>query len=364
MPFTAPPGTTIETEVTGSGLQTPVGHHALPIERVAAYLASVGLQLDRSREVRQFAGGLANLNFLIHVDGKPMVLRRPPGGELPKGAHDMGREFQILSHLWRALPFVPRGIHLCTQLDVLGVPFQLIEYRTGVVIRGVELPFPERAAELGEMLIVTLAQLHAVDPAAVGLEQLGRPAGFVGRAIEGWNQRGLQVVEGLSEQRWLQEIVTWLRTQKVAERRPSLLHCDFKLDNCILDPGTLQPNAVIDWDMGTRGDPLFDLATLLSYWTQADDPPCMQRLRQMPTALPGFPSRDEVVLRYARLTGHDVSDYPVFRVLALLKLGVVFLQLHQSWRSGAVGDERYADFRTLGAELLEYTHTLMRGHCA
>jgi aminoglycoside phosphotransferase (APT) family kinase protein len=331
---------------------------------VARYLASVGLELDRSREIRQFAGGLANLNFLIHVDGKPTVLRRPPDGELPKGAHDMAREFQILSRLWRVLPFVPRGIHLCTQPDVLGVPFQLIEYRDGVVLRGVDLPFRDRAADLSEMLVVTLAKLHAVDSAAVGLEQLGRPEGFVGRAIEGWYRRGLRVVQGPSEQRWLQEIWTWLAAQKVAERRPSLLHCDFKLDNCILDPRTLQPNAVIDWDMGTRGDPLFDLATTLSYWTQADDPPCMHRLRQMPTALPGFPTRDEVVMRYARLTGHDVCDYPVFRVLALLKLGVVFLQLHQRWQSGAVGDERYADFRRLGAELLEYTHTNMRGQCA
>jgi aminoglycoside phosphotransferase (APT) family kinase protein len=334
------------------------------VSRLADYLASVGLELDRSREIQRFAGGLANLNFLVHVDGNPLVLRRPPGGELPKGAHDMGREFQILSRLWRVLPFVPRGIHLCTQLDVLGVPFQLIEYREGVVIRGVDLPFPDRAAQLSEMLVVTLAQLHAVDPTAVGLDELGRPEGFVGRAIEGWYRRGLQVVEGPSEQRWLQEIGTWLAAQKVGARRPALLHCDFKLDNCILDPGTLQPNAVIDWDMGTRGDPLFDLATMLSYWTEPGDPPCMHRLRQMPTALPGFPTRDEMVRRYARLTGHDVSDYPVFRLLALLKLGVVFLQLHARWRSGAVGDERYADFRRLGAELLEYTHSLLRGHCA
>jgi aminoglycoside phosphotransferase (APT) family kinase protein len=331
---------------------------------VARYLASVGLELDRSREIRQFAGGLANLNFLIHVDGKPTVLRRPPDGELPKGAHDMAREFQILSRLWRVLPFVPRGIHLCTQPDVLGVPFQLIEYRDGVVFRGVDLPFPDRAADLSEMLVVTLAQLHGVDSAAVGLERLGRPEGFVGRAVEGWYRRGLRAVQGPDEQRRLEEIWGWLAAQKVAERRPSLLHCDFKLDNCILDPRTLQPNAVIDWDMGTRGDPLFDLATTLSYWTQADDPPCMQRLRQMPTALPGFPTRDEVVARYARLTGQDVSDYPVFRVLALLKLGVVFLQLHQRWQSGAIGDERYAEFRRLGAELLEYTHTSLRGQCA
>src|SRR5882757_9806824 len=160
----------IAAKVTGSCFRPSSGSGALPVDRVAVYLASVGLELDRSREIRQFAGGLANLNFLVHVDGKPMVLRRPPGGELPKGAHDMGREFQILSRLWRALPFVPRGIHFCADLKVLGVPFQLIEYRDGVVIRGVDLPFPDRAAELGNMLVVTLAQLHAVDPAAVGLD--------------------------------------------------------------------------------------------------------------------------------------------------------------------------------------------------
>jgi aminoglycoside phosphotransferase (APT) family kinase protein len=351
----------IAAKVTGNALRPPSGSAALPVDRVAAYLASVGLEMDRSREIRQFAGGLANLNFLIHVDGKPVVLRRPPAGELPKGAHDMAREFQILSCLWRALPFVPRGIHLCAQLDVLGVPFQLIEYREGVVVRGVDLPFPDRAADLSEMLVGTLARLHAVDPAAVGLEQLGRPEGFVTRAIEGWYARGMRVAEGPREQRCLQEIGAWLRAQKVGERRPSLLHCDFKLDNCILDPQTLQPNAVVDWDMGTRGDPLFDLATLLSYWTQAGDPPCLQRLRQMPTALRGFPTRDEVVARYTRLTGQDVDDYPVFRVLALLKLGVVFLQLYQRWQSGALGDERYADFGGLGVELLEYTHTHLHG---
>jgi aminoglycoside phosphotransferase (APT) family kinase protein len=337
---------------------------SFPIDKVADYLAKFGLQLDRSRDVKKFAGGLANLNYLVYIDGKPAVLRRPPAGVLPKGAHDMRREFGILAKLWRALPYVPRGLHFCEDLSVLGVPFQLIEYRDGVVIRGAELPFPDRALELSEMLIATLAQLHAVDPASVELEALGRPDGFTQRAIEGWFQRGQQVAEGPQEEQLLREIGQWLKGQKLNTRPASLLHCDFKLDNCILDPETLQPNAVIDWDMGTRGDPLFDLATMLSYWTEAQDPDCMQRLHQMPTASPGFPTRAAVVTRYAAVTGRDVSDYPVFRVLAMLKLAVVFLQLHRRWQSGAMGDERYADFRKLGTELLEYTLTIMRSGCA
>jgi len=337
---------------------------ALPIDALRAYLASAGLHMDPSAEIRQFGGGLANLNFLIHVAGRPVVLRRPPGGELPKGAHDMGREFLILSRLWRALPFIPRGLHYCENLDVLGVKFQLIEYRPGLVLRGAELAFPERAAALGEMLVTTLAQLHAVDPASVGLDELGKPEGFFERGVAGWQRRGAGLMQGATAPALLAEITAWLTAHKPNEVQPSLLHCDFKLDNCILDPVTLQPNAVIDWDMGTRGNPLFDLATMLSYWTEADDPPCMQRLRQMPTAAKGFQRREQIVSRYAQLTGFDVSDYPVWRVLALLKLSVVFLQLHDTWRKGGAGDARYADFRSLGEELLEYTRAVMRDQIA
>ena len=107
--------------------------------------------------------------------------------------------------------------------------------------------------------------------------------------------------------------------------------------------------------MGTRGDPLMDLATLMSYWTEARDPPCMHKPAQMPTAATGFLSRDEAEAHYGRVAGRDLSDYPSYRVLALLKLGVVFLQLHQNWQRGAVGDDRYAEFGSLGAGILDYT---------
>jgi aminoglycoside phosphotransferase (APT) family kinase protein len=352
------------TSVPESVLRPAGSTRELPLTALRDYLSKIGLCLDPSFEIRQFGGGLANLNFLIHIDGRPVVLRRPPSGELPKGAHDMGREFLILSRLWQALPFIPRGLHYCEDLDVLGVKFQLIEYRPGLVLRGAELPFPGRAAALGEMLVTTLAQLHAADPAGVGLDVLGKPEGFFARNVAGWQRRGAALVEGASEPVLLAEIAAWLNMHKPNEVHASLLHCDFKLDNCILDPVTLQPNAVIDWDMGTRGNPLFDLATMLSYWTEAGDPACMQRLQQMPTAAAGFQRREEIVARYAQLTGFDLSDYPIWRVLALFKLGVVFLQLHDTWRKGGAGDARYAEFRSLGAELLDYTHAVMRGRIA
>jgi len=205
---------------------------------------------------------------------------------------------------------------------------------------------------LSGMMVDTLAALHRVDCNEIGLGDLGRPAGFIGRAIAGWSKRGALVTDDDMLKALLQDISLWLSGQKFRERAPTLLHCDFKLDNLILNPQTLSPVALVDWDMGTRGDPLFDLATLLSYWAQPDDPPALQRLGQMPTTQTGFWSRAAVARRYADLTGLDIDDLPAMRVLALFKLGIVFLQLHRQWLNGAVKDDRYVDFARLGEDLL------------
>lgn len=325
-------------------------------DRLARYLEAHGMSVDLAQPIRQFAGGLANRNYLLIVDGAPTVLRRPPDGDLPPGAHDMAREHRILSRLADALPFIARGLHYCGDRSVIGVPFQLIEYRAGLVIRGADLsPLQGRDDApkiLSEMMVATLAALHGVDARAVGLEDLGRPEGFIARAIAGWSKRGALVADGSALQNLLQDISQWLSRQRFRERTPTLLHCDFKLDNLILNPQTLSPVALVDWDMGTRGDPLFDLATLLSYWAQPDDPPALQRLQQMPTTHAGFWRRDEVARRYADLTGLDIDDLPAMRVLALFKLGIVFLQLHRQWVNGAVKDNRYADFARLGEDIL------------
>jgi aminoglycoside phosphotransferase (APT) family kinase protein len=324
--------------------------------RLSGYLKTNGMRVDLERPIRQFAGGLANRNYLMVVNGKPAVLRRPPDGDLPPGAHDMAREHRILSRLADALPFVARALHYCDDCSVIGVSFQLIEYRPGLVIRGADLsPLNDRTdapGKLSAMMVETLAALYRVDCRKIGLDDLGRPDGFIGRAIAGWSRRGALVTDNAALKALLQDVSHWLSRQLFRERSPTLLHCDFKLDNLILDPQALVPVALVDWDMGTRGDPLFDLATLLSYWAQPDDPPALQRLGQMPTAHPGFWRRSEVARRYAALTGEDIDDLPALRVLALFKLGVVFLQLHRQWINGAVKDDRYVEFARLGEDIL------------
>ncbi len=333
--------------------------HPIDEDRLAKYLDTAGLKLDRDHPVQQFATGLANINYRLSIGGRLMVLRRPPPGDLPPGAHDMKREHRVLSRLHEIHPLAPQSLHLCEDTEVLGVPFQIIEYRPGMVIKGDDGTLlkdrPERCRRLGHMLVETLVSVHHVDVAQIGLADFGKPDGFVARAIKGWRARAERLNPVPSTASLATELGEWLDVQTINTRPPTLLHSDMKLDNLILDPDTLKPTAIVDWDMSTRGDPLFDLATMLSYWTEPNDPECMHRLAQMPTTLPGFPSRDEVVELYAAQAAIDVSDFKVFRVLAMYKLAVVFLQLHAVYCTGAKTDPRYQDFDRLGEELFLFT---------
>lgn len=341
-----------------------------PIDRarLGAYLTNVGLPLDAAEPIVQFGTGMANINYRLTAGGRRLVLRRPPDGDLPPGAHDMSREHRILSRLWRALPLAPRSLHLCEDRSVIGVPFQLIEYRAGLVIKGDDKRHfkgrPDVAARTGRMLVETLVSIHRVDTAAIGLDDLGKPEGFIARAIKGWRGRGERLELAPDHRALIAEIGTWLEGRSIRPRPPTLLHSDFKLDNLIVEPTTLAPVAIVDWDMGTRGDPLFDLATLLSYWAEPGDPPCMHDMKQLPTAAPGFPTRNEVVLEYARLTGADVSDFPTLRVLAMFKLAVVLLQLHALWQRGAAKGGDYADLARIAGDLLVLTKDVAAGRAS
>lgn len=339
---------------------------SVPIDwqAVRTHLAAHGLRLDEAPPPRQFAGGLANLNYLIHLDGQPAVLRRPPMGDLPAGAYDMAREFRILSRLPDALPFIARGLHLCDDPTVIGQRFQIIEYRPGLVIREHMPPELAHRKDIGDRLsqvmLETIAAIHAVDTKAIGLDDLGRPEGFLARAVSGWRKRGLAAKEDGTDTLHI-EVGAWLEKNIVPEGAPGLLHNDFKLNNMILDPVTFAPRAVVDWDQGTRGDPLFDFATLLSYWIHADDPWAMHDMEQMPAVEACLCPRLDAVAAYARISGRDVSNILFHRVLAMYKLSVIFLQLGFRYRSGATAEPRYAPLSAVGTGILEFTHEIARG---
>jgi aminoglycoside phosphotransferase (APT) family kinase protein len=335
--------------------------------RLAAYLRSFDLRFDPATKPRQFAGGFGNLNYLLLINDTEMVLRRPPLGLIPPGANDMAREYRVVSALHPAFPLAPKGHHLCADNAVIGSPFVLLDYRRGLIIRE-HLPKSLKSLKVGpklsRMLVDVLAALHAVKPADIGLANLGKPEGFLGRTITGWAVRAAMAVDDAELVSPTEELVTWLRRELPPDchaDQATLLHNDFKLDNIVLDPKTLKPVGVIDWDMGSRGDPLFDLATMLSYWTEANDPPALQGLRQMPTAAKGFASRAAVLAAYAKATGRDVSNFRFYRVLTMFKLAVVFLQLGAQWRRGTSTNPRFQGFDALAADLMLVAHDIAQG---
>jgi aminoglycoside phosphotransferase (APT) family kinase protein len=178
--------------------------------------------------------------------------------------------------------------------------------------------------------------------------------------VSGWVKRGWTAKQDGTDALH-QDIGVWLERNIVPDGKPGLLHNDFKLNNMILNPDDLSPVAVVDWDQGTRGDPLFDFATLLSYWIHADDPWAMHDMKQMPAVEAGLCPRRDAVAAYAKLTGRDVSNILFHRVVTMYKLSVIFLQLGLRYRTGVTSEPRYAPLTAIGTGILEFTHEIAQG---
>ena len=315
--------------------------------RVAAFLRGKLPGTEAPLAVRQFGGGAANLTYLLDFGGHEYVLRRPPLGPLPPSAHDMEREFRVLSRLWEAYPPAPRAYVFSDDGSILGAPFFVMERREGIVVRKT-LPAvfdtPEAPRRLAEALVDALVDLHAVDYEALGLADLGRPEGFITRQIEGWWKRWQKAqTESLAT---MEAVYAWLRDHQPPPGPASLVHNDYKLDNAMFDPedaGRLV--AAFDWDMCTLGDPLNDLGTLLAYWTEPEDPLPFQLMAMMPVD-DRFPRRAALVARYAERSGRDVSDIRFYHALALFRLTVILAQIYIRFVRGQTQDQR---FEALGA---------------
>ena len=339
----------------------------LDTARLAPYLRASLEGAEGKLSVRQFAGGKANLTYLLRFGAqgaaREFVLRRPPLGPIPPGAHDMRREHRVLSVLHRRYPPAPRSLLLCEDESVIGAVFIVEERRHGFVIRD-DIP-PEFAGRpalnrrIGEALVDRLADLHLVMPGEIGLDGLGRPEGYLERQLAGWMRRW-EAAEGGEEAARaatrMAPVLDWLGHHLAVSHGAALLHAhllhnDYRLDNCLLDsgdPGRIA--AVLDWDMCTQGDPLTDLGYLLNYWVEPGDDPAWREIAAMPTWREGFPSRADAIERYAARTGFEVAQIGWHQVFAAFKLAVIIQQIYIRFVRGQTQDQRFRYYyrRVLG----------------
>mgnify|MGYP001133346046 CR=1 FL=1 len=302
--------------------------------------------LDASElQVMQFPSGHSNLTYLLQVGGRELVLRRPPFGAKIATAHDMQREFHILSHLVEVYPKVPRPLAYCDDPAVIGAPFYIMERLQGVILRsaapkGLELNAGQMQS-LSENFVDNLVEIHRLDYRAAGLGDLGHPEGYVRRQIEGWTRRYHNArTDDIPE---IIRVADWLAENMPGEVGASMIHNDYKYDNLVLDPEQFsQIVGVLDWEMATIGDPLMDLGTSLGYWVDPDDPPQLKSMAFGLTALPGNLDRRQLAERYAIKSGLDLANLTFYYVYALFKIAVIVQQIYARYKAGFTHDERFA----------------------
>ncbi len=297
--------------------------------------------------IEQFPGGHSNLTYLLRVGEQELVLRRPPFGNRVKSAHDMGREYRVLSKLCRVYGPAPRPYAYCEDEAVIGAPFYLMERRRGLVIRnappaGVTLD-PPQVRRICEAVIDNLATLHGVDYEAAGLSDLGKPEGYATRQVEGWIKRYQNAKT--DEHPEIERIMPWFTERIPTESGAAVVHNDYKFDNLMLDPqDPTRIVAVFDWEMCTIGDPLMDLGNTLAYWVEANDEHPLHPGAFSVTKLEGAMTRREIAARYGEQTGRDVSHLLFYYCFGLFRLAVILQQIYWRYANGHTHDERFAHF--------------------
>ncbi|HTR75881.1 MAG TPA: phosphotransferase family protein [Solirubrobacterales bacterium] len=326
-------------EATGRGDgEPPVAVDGIDIAGMGAWFAAhvPGAQAPLAYE--RIAGGHSNLTYRVSdAGGSEWALRRPPLGKTLSSAHDMVREYKVVSALGGTPVPVAPVVGLCEDDSVNGAPFYVMDFVRGPVLRGVdeaEAAFPDEndRARIGMRVADTLAAIHAVDPDAVGLGDLGRREDYVARQLRRWygqweksKTRELAAIDRVHER---------LSARIPPQQGVSIVHGDYRLDNMILDDAG-EVAAVVDWELCTLGDPLADVGTLMAYWPERGSDGISLGL---PANLaPGFPVREEIATRYAEASGRDLSELDFFVALGYWKLAIILEGVYARYVGGGYG---------------------------
>lgn len=317
----------------------------LDISNLADYLVEQSDEFVGAITLKQFTKGFSNLTYLLSVGNKDYVLRRPPFGANIKTAHDMSREFKLLTLLQPYYGKIPQPVLYCEDTEVIGAPFYIMERIEGVVIRS-KIPegmdaSPDFMRQLSISLIDNLAEIHSIDIYESKLTDLGKPEGYVARQVSGWIKRYQNAATDVIVE--MDELAAWMTQHQPADNPPALIHNDYKYDNVVLDPENLtQIKAVLDWEMATIGDPLMDLGTTLAYWVAAEENDLLKSFNL--SWLPGNLTRKELVERYLSKSSLKVqpSDLLFYYIFGIFKVAVIAQQIYSRFKAGHSQDKRFA----------------------
>ncbi|MGH1565104.1 phosphotransferase family protein [Mumia sp. DW29H23] len=290
------------------------------------------------------AGGRSNLTYDVTDGETHLIVRRPPLGHVLATAHDMGREYTVINALGPTDVPVPHAYVLCEDTEVIGSPFYVMSKAEGRAIRRageLEELGPERTADIAGRLIDTLADLHAVEPASVGLAEFGRPDGYLERQVRRWTKQA--EASKSRELAGYEELRDYLAAHVPSHSDATIVHGDFRLDNALVDTspdGKDRITAVLDWEMATLGDPLSDIALTIVYQEMGRS--TRNNAVADATAAAGYPTVDEVLERYSARSGRDVSSMGFHLALGYFKLAIIVEGIHYRYTQGQTIGEGFS----------------------
>jgi len=320
---------------------------ALDMDAVDAVLKAAIPSMSGEATVTQYPSGASNLTYAVDYPDRRLVLRRPPFGTKPKSGHDMFREYRIMRDLKPVFPTVPPCLYYTDDESIIGSEFYVMDRVDGHILHKIPTGWGWGETETRALctdFFEKLADLHTLDVDAAGLSDFGLPEGYVERQIKGWNRRFQKAwTEDIPK---FEDIQNWLEENMPADSgHVSVLHGDYRIDNCILNPNDpTKVDAIIDWEISALGDPLMDLGNTLAYWVQADDPPHMKLTVRQPSMDPGMMTRQEVIDFYGERTGYDVSDMAYYYVYGIWRLAVIIQQIYFRYVQGSTQDERFKNY--------------------
>jgi aminoglycoside phosphotransferase (APT) family kinase protein len=320
---------------------------ALPEVALKKYLQEIKLinSVESELFVQQFTHGFSNLTYLLQIENKEFVLRKPPKGAIKRG-HDMNREFKVQSAVHKAYSKVPKMYGFSDDETILGSDFYIMEKVEGVILNYKEAKqrnIPEKDYKnIANSWLDALVELHNVDYNAIGLADLGKPDGYVQRQISNWGKQYLKAKT--DEYPEAEMVMNWMEEHQPKEYDHCLIHNDFKYDNVVFKNDSWQEvSAVLDWEMATLGDPLMDLGTSLGYWTVATDHDFVKQGIPSPTVFEGNPTRSEIAEMYAQKSGRNVDNLIFYYVFGLFKIAVIAQQIYYRFEKGWTTDPRFAN---------------------